>query len=277
MAQEDKLVAAGAELKLVSAGFGFSEGPAVNSHGEVYFTDQPNNRIWKYDLAGKLNLFKMPAGRANGMYFDQFDQLYACADEQNQLWKISPSGQVDTLVRDFNNLPLNGPNDVWVANSGILYFTDPYYQRNYWLRQSAQQPVEALYMRDLDGQVHRLEGDFMRPNGIVGSLDGRYLYVADRKANKTYRYTFDTEGVPRDRQFFVAYGSDGMTVDASGNVYLTDNGVQVFNPKGEQVAHIAVPTQTTNVCFAGKARDILFITAAQHVYTLKMNVRGILD
>lgn len=116
----------------------------------------------------------------------------------------------------------------------------------------------------------------MQPNGIVGTPDGKHLYVADIKDNKTYKYDINKDGSLTNRQLFANLGSDGMTLDNMGNVYLTGKGVTIFNPKGMKIGNIPVPVNwAANVCFGGKDRNTLFITASHAVYTLEMKVKGV--
>ncbi|OON68387.1 gluconolactonase [Hymenobacter sp. CRA2] len=272
------VIAPQAKLQLVARQFKFTEGPAVDKAGNVFFTDQPNNKIWKYDTSGKLSVFLDPAGRANGLYFDQKGNLLACADEQNQLWSISPAGKVTVLVKDLQGRRLNGPNDLWLnPKNGSLYFTDPYYQRDYWTRTTSELDGQKLYyMASPQAAPVVADDQFRQPNGIIGTPDGRTLYVADIGANKTYRYRIGADGKLQDRQLFVEQGSDGMTIDTQGNVYLTGKGVTVYNAAGQRIEHIDVPAEWTgNVCFGGKDRRTLFITASDAVFVLPMRVKGV--
>jgi gluconolactonase len=215
------------------------------------------------------------AGRANGLYVDKFGNLIACADQDNQLWRITTQLDVEILVADIDGGKLNGPNDVWVAPDGGIFFTDPYYQRDYWARSEPEIGSENVYYRSPNGSVSVLDDDLVKPNGIVGSADGSRLFVADIGASRTYVYTRGIDGRFGDRREFAAMGSDGMTIDAQGNLYLTGDGVTVFNASGERIQHIAVDAPwTSNVSFGGSDRNILFITATDSVFTLEMNVRG---
>src|SRR4051812_46492756 len=128
------LVKDSATPQLVSKQFAFTEGPAVDKKGNIFFTDQPNNKIWKYDRDGKLSVFMEGTGRSNGMYFDKKGNLISAADEQDQIWSISPKGKVTVLLKDWKGMRFNGPNDLWIDRSGGIYFTDPYYARDYWDR-----------------------------------------------------------------------------------------------------------------------------------------------
>jgi len=183
-------------LKLISRQFTFTEGPAVNSKGDVYFTDQPNNQIWKYDTEGKLSLFMNKAGRANGVYFDKHGQLLVCADENNELWSVSENKKVKVLLSTVDGRKLNGPNDLWADAKGGIYFTDPYYQRDYWTRKKPEIEGQKVYYLPAGKQakVRVVAEDVTKPNGIVGSADGKYLYVADIQRNKIYRYTIGENG-----------------------------------------------------------------------------------
>src|ERR1700693_3677050 len=114
LAADSKVIAPGESLKMLADGFEFTEGPASDADGNVYFTDQPNDRILKWSTDGKLSTFLQPCGRSNGLCFDAKGNLWACADEKNELWRIDPKGKVTVVVKDYKGKLLNGPNDVWV-------------------------------------------------------------------------------------------------------------------------------------------------------------------
>src|SRR5215207_6881413 len=124
--------APGATLGKLAGGFAFTEGPACDADGNVFFTDQPNDRILKWSTEGNLSTYLQPSGRANGLSFDREGNLWACADQKNELWKIDPAKKVTVVVKDFKGKLLNGPNDLWFRPTGGLYFTDPLYKRPYW-------------------------------------------------------------------------------------------------------------------------------------------------
>lgn len=270
------IIAKDARLQLISDQFIFTEGPAVDKKGNVFFTDQPNNKIWKYSCHGKLSVFLNNAGRSNGMYFDKKGNLVTCADEHNQLWSIEPNGKVTVLLKDLNGLHFNGPNDLWIHPAGGIYFTDPYYQRDYWTRKSPEIEGQKVYFFNENKTPVFVAANLTKPNGIIGTPDGKFLYVADIGANKTYRYSISADGSLSDQTLFAPLGSDGMTIDHLGNIYLTGKGVTVYNPQGKLIEHIDVPGGwTANVCFGGKKRNVLFITASKAVYTLKMKVKGV--
>ncbi|WP_116770787.1 SMP-30/gluconolactonase/LRE family protein [Maribacter litoralis] len=277
-AQQTSIVKNGAELVKVSNAYSFTEGPASDKEGNVYFTDQPNDKIIKWNAEDNtLSVFKEPAGRANGLYFDHNGNLLAAADEKNELWRIDNDGNVDTLLTNYNGKKLNGPNDIWVDPIGGIYFTDPYYQRDYWSRTTAElEDKNVYYIAPDTKKVSVVASDLVQPNGIIGTPDGKTLYVADIGDKKTYTFTINKDGTLTNRKLFTKMGSDGMTIDNLGNIYLTGEGVTVFNTKGEQIHHIPIDENwTANITFGGKNQDVLFITAMGAIYTLKMNVNGV--
>jgi gluconolactonase len=272
------LIAPGAKVEKLAEGFSFTEGPAVDNQGNVYFTDQPNNRILIWSVDGKLATFHENTGRANGLYFDKQNRLISCSDLDNELWRFEANGKHTVLVTNYDGKKLNGPNDLWVHPNGGVYFTDPLYKRDYWTRSpEMQQDGQFLYYLAPDHKsLKQIDTDFEQPNGIIGSPDGKLLYVADIRARKTYVYDILPDGSPANKKLFTSMGSDGMTMDEKGNIYLTGRGVTVFNPAGEQIEQIPVEANwTANVCFGGKDMQTLFITASQYLYSLRMNVKGV--
>ena len=270
------IVAEGARLEKLAGDFKFTEGPAVDATGNVFFTDQPNDRIVKWGIDGILSTFMQPSGRANGLYFDSKGNLLACADENNQLWSIDPSRKVTVLVKDYQGKLLNGPNDLWVTPDDGVYFTDPLYKRPYWKRGPMEQDGQHVYYLSPDHtKLMRVTDDLKQPNGIIGTRDGKTLYVADIGAGKTYAYDIQRDATLSNKRLFCELGSDGMTIDEEGNVYLTGKGVTVFDRGGKEIAHIEVNEPwTANVCFGGKDRRTLFITASTGLYAIRTRVKG---
>ena len=231
----------------------------------------------KWDTQGKLSTFLEPSGRANGLCFDAQNRLWACADDKNELWRIDLATQkVEVMVKDFGGKLLNGPNDIWVRADGGAYFTDPFYKRPYWNRGAMEQDQEAVYFLAQGTQkLTRVTADLKQPNGIIGTADGKTLYIADIGAGKTFAYDIQPDGALTNKRLFCEQGSDGMTIDEQGNVYLTGNGITVFDKNGQKIQQIDVPEGgTSNVCFGNADKKTLFITARKNLYALKMKVAG---
>ena len=279
-AQKSKsIIASGAQLERLADGFSFTEGPIADKKGNVYFTDQPNDKVYMWSVDGVLSEFGS-FGRANGMYFDKDWRLLTCSDMDNELWSVGMDGSHTVLVADYNGKKLNGPNDVWMhPRNGGIYFTDPLYRRNYWTRdpEMQQEGQYVFWLKPDRRTLVTVDTELVQPNGIIGAPDGKSLYVADIRDNKTYVYDIQSDGSLANKRLFCEMGSDGMTIDNRGNIYLTMRGaVHVFNSKGEQIETITPEAgRPSNVCFGGKNGKTLFITAQQYLYSLQMNVKGV--
>jgi gluconolactonase len=276
--QDDKkdLVQSGAQLEKLADGFLFTEGPSSDAKGNVYFTDQPNNRIMVWTISGELKTFMQPCGYSNGMSFDKEGYLWSCADEKNELWRIAPDKKVLVIPSKFENKQLNGPNDLWISKNGGVYFTDPFYKRTWWDHTTKPQDIQAVYYLTPDYKtIIRVASDLVQPNGIVGSPDGKTLFVADIGGKKTWKFTINKDGSLSNKTLFCEMGSDGMTIDSKGNIFLTGKGVTIFDKTGKQIQNIPVPESwTANVCFGGEDMKSLFITASKGLYRIRMKTRG---
>lgn len=283
-----------AKVTQLASGFLFTEGATSAPNGDVFFVDQPNDKILRWDVAaGKLHTYLSPAGRSNGQYFDAKGNLIACADEKNELWSIAPDGTKTVLVSSagFEGKPFDGPNDVWVRPDGGIYFTDPHYGRKWWDPAVARpsQPVRAVYYLNPSRTKITRVAELTMPNGIVGTPDGRTLFVADINARQTWSYSIQPDGSLTGKKFVCPFGSDGMTLDARGNLYLTANirapgapregpsttGVTVVDTRtGKVIGFIPVPEQPANLCFGGPNHDTLYLTARTGFYMIPTKVKG---
>ena len=275
--QANQLFDENSKVIKIGSGYAFTEGPSVAPDGRVFFTDQPNDKIFIWNEKGNsITTFLNSCERSNGTYFNKKGELVACADLHNRLVIFDMKGKMKIIAENYNGQPLNAPNDLWIAPNGGIYFSDPYYAREYWEPGRKEvQDKRGVYYLNPEGKVIRVIDDYKQPNGLIGTPDGKTLYVSDIMDHKIWKYNIQPDGSLASKTFFAPEGSDGMTIDNKGNVYLTNSVVSVFNPKGENIARIEVPEQPSNVCFGGKKRDVLFITARTSVYILKMNVKGV--
>ena len=271
-AEKTGVVAPGAKVKKLAGGFRFTEGPAADADSNIFFTDIPNNRIHKWSLAGKLSTFRESSGGANGLFFDRAGNLLACLGTSRQLVSIGPEGKVTILAYRYKNKKFNSPNDLWLDSKGGIYFTDPRYGN----RDNLEQDGEHVYYLSPDRKtIIRVVDDMVRPNGLIGTADGKLLYITDHGDDKTYVYTINDDGTLSNKKLFAPEGSDGMTIDNEGNIYLTTNAVSVYNSAGEKIETIEVPERPANVCFGGKDKQTLFITAQTSLYSVQMCVKGL--
>ena len=266
----NKTVSFDSNVQKLADGFKFTEGPAADKEGNIYFTDIPNNRIHKWSVDGKLSTFMENSDKANGLFFDKNGNLIACAGGAGKLVSISPKGEITVLAESYQGKPFNSPNDLWIDPKGGIYFTDPRYGR----RDNLPQDGEHVYYLSADRKsIKRVINDMVKPNGIIGTGDGKLLYVADHGANKIYAYKINPDGTISDKKLFAEQGSDGMTLDENNNVYLTANTVSIYDPSGKLIETIEIPERPSNVCFGGKDKNKLFITARKSLYSIDIQIK----
>ncbi|MBO7655521.1 MAG: SMP-30/gluconolactonase/LRE family protein [Kiritimatiellae bacterium] len=272
----DEVVAPGTVAKKLVGGFIFTEGATVDAKGEVFFTDQPNDRIYRWTEKDGLRVFMAASGRANGMCFAPDGSLLVCADYSMELRSVRPNGEWKVIAKGFEGKDFNGPNDVWACpQGGGCYFTDPFYKRTWWRHQEPPQGSRQVYYLPKDGKPVRVTTDLVQPNGIVGTPDGKTLYVADIDARKVYVYAIQPDGSLADRKLFCEEASDGMTIDADGRLYLANQNVSVYSPKGEKLGVIPIPEGWCgNLCIGGPGKDPLYVTASKGFYAVPLKVKG---
>lgn len=243
----------GQKTKIVE-GLRFTEGPAISPDGVLYFSDVPALRIYKY-ADDELSVFLEDTGGANGLYFDDGGSIIACAGRARKLISISPDKKVKTLVDSYKGKQLNSPNDLWIHPDGKIYFTDPRYGNTDNLELDG---MHVYYFVPESEKLVRVTHDLVRPNGIIGTPNGKVLYVVDQGEEKTYRYDIEPDGTLSGKQLFADVGVDGMTLDEKENVYIThQKTVQCYSPKGELLKTFPFEAMTTNVVFH---EDGLFVT-----------------
>lgn len=275
--REDKSKLIGAkEIEKLAGGFKFTEGPAVDASGNIYFTDIPNHLILIWSIDEQLDTFRVNSGRANGLFFDKDENLLVCEGEKGQITSTSPDGNYIPIAIEYNGKRFNQPNDLWSDPKGGVYFTDPKYGSDDM--ELFQDGMHVYYISPDHSSVIRVCDDFVKPNGVIGTPDGKTLYVTDAQAKKTYKYDIQKDGSVTNKTLFVDFGCDGMTIDISGNVYLTTSGkqaVDIFSPSGELLETLEVPEKPSNLCFGGKDRNQLYITARTSIYRVELDTKGV--
>jgi gluconolactonase len=273
---QDRIVPAGSTLELVWNDGDFTEGPAPGPDGAIYFTDI-GNRIMRFDpKGGKTTVHREPSGKANGLMFDRTGRLVACEGASGGNRRLSvteASGEVRTLADRWQGRRFNSPNDLAMAPDGRIYFTDPRYVGD----DPREIDFEGVFLVAPGGAVTLATRDVQRPNGILVSADGRWVYVADNHSDPKgnhhlLRFRAGADGALVDRRVMFDIGPDrrgidGMTLDLEGNIYATAGtgdlaGIYVFSPRGEPLAFIRTPGDPTNCVFGGPAEPTtLYVTA----------------
>ena len=275
-ARKESLVAPGAKVETLATGFTFTEGPAADAEGNVFFTDNPNDLIYRWSVDGELSTFMRKSAACNGLYFDKDGSLLACAGGSRQIWSIDSQGKVKVLAYEYKKKLFNSTNDLWIDPKGGVYFTDPA-----WRHVPEQDGNHVYYLpphRDRE-KIIRVIDDMVYPNGVAGTPDGKLLYVSDSRGEGTFVYTINSDGTLSNKKLFSPKqddGGDGLTLDCEGNVYLgLTRGVVIYDPDGNELETIEVPTRPSNVIFGGRDKKTLFITGLKALFSIRMRVKGI--
>ena len=279
-----KRLVASKEVKALAGGFLYAEGPLWRNDGYLLFADSPRDRIHRWGWDGGLALLREPSARATALAYDREGRLLATEHANRRISRTEADGTIVTLVDRFEGKRLNSPNDLLVAKSGAVYFTDPPYGLP---RQGEGKELDyqGVYRLDPDGRLALLVRDLPRPNGIGLSPDERTLYVTDTETSELWAYPLGADGSAGAGRVLarltpwksgVIGVADGMTLDAEGRLYVTGpGGVWVFAPNGGRLGVIATPEPPAACAFGGADRETLFITARTRLYAVKMRVAGL--
>jgi gluconolactonase len=287
-AAEKPILAPGAKLEKVASGCKFTEGPAWDGKGNLYFSDGPNNRIMVYREGGKAKVWKTNARSANGMLFDAQGRLITCNSQSGAggrtVTRYEKNGKVTVLADRYQGKKLNSPNDLAVDRQGRIYFTDPRYGE----LDGMEQDKQSVYRIEKGGKLTRVIDDVQVPNGILITPDNKTLYVADNSPNEgenrtLIAYNIAADGTVKRRKVLYDLekerGMDGMVLDVDGNIYATaglkdKTGVYVFSPAGKLLQFIRTPETACNCTFGGPDLKTLYITAETSLYRIRMQKKG---
>jgi gluconolactonase len=264
----------------VHTGFKFTEGPAADRAGNLYFSDIPNERIFKMNRDGELSVFREKSNRANGLMVNARGEVVAC-EMKGRLVAISPNGKEFRILADrYHGRPFNAPNDLVLDRQGGIYFTDP----SFGAPSPLPQGTTAVYYLAADGKVVRLIADLTQPNGVILSPNENTLYVIPTGPAAMMAYPVEAPGQLGKGRVFCKLqgkdgkpgtGGDGCTMDTRGNLYITSQiGVQIFDRSGRFLGNIPFPEQPANVTFGGPDLRTLYVTARTSLYSVPMEATG---
>ncbi|MCK0168279.1 SMP-30/gluconolactonase/LRE family protein [Jannaschia sp. S6380] len=283
----DSFVLGNAPLKRLATGFDWVEGPVWFGDADcLLFSDIPNDRILRWSAETGISIYRKPSNFANGNTRDRQGRLITCEHRGRRVTRTEPDGTVTVIADAFDGKPLNSPNDVVVKSDGTIWFSDPHYgiAMDYEGARAEQENPCVVYRVDpATGDIRVVVDDLNCPNGLAFSPDERLLYVADtgriftddRKHMRVYDVTDGGTANGRDFVELDAGFSDGFRLDEDGNVWSSaGDGVHCIAPDGTVLGRIHVPETVSNVCFGGRSRHVLFITATTSVYSIALNRRG---
>jgi sugar lactone lactonase YvrE/enterochelin esterase-like enzyme len=268
--QLQQVVIPGEGWQLVADGYRFTEGPAANAKGEVFFNDIPNNKAYKVGLDGKVSLFLDGTKGANGQAFGPDGRLYAVASGANQVVAYGDDGSRTVIAEGFRG------NDLVVGHNGGIYVTNPSSNPN--------EPSKVWFINS-SGEKREVDTGLRFANGVTLSPDQSLLYVAESRSHWVYSYQVQPDGSLKFKQRYYHLhvpdtaddgGADGLRVDRDGRLYVaTRLGIQVCDQAGRVNCIIPTPNgRVANLCFGGENFDTLFATCGDRVYKRKVKVQG---
>ena len=253
-------------LKVVAEGHEFTEGPTLDGEGNILFTSPKQSAIVRHVIKDGTNtIFYQGEDPVSALFFRD-GKLHATQGDLDRVVEIQSPEEFVPVAESFEAKPFNKPNDLWVSPSGHVYFTDPNYGRG-----PLPQGGEFAYWVTPEGKISRINATFNRPNGIVGSEDGKTLFITDAGDSKTYRFELGEDGTPGEQVLFTEIGGDGMTLDSFGNLYIgvpRQKALVVIDPAGKEISRIS-DFGCTNVCF-GPEGKALYITRAPGLWSIKL-------
>ena len=274
-----------APVKRIATGFDWVEGPVwCGDQDCLLFSDIPNNRILRWSDAG-VTTFRAPSNYANGHTRDRQGRLVSCEHGTRRVTRTEWDGRITVLADSYQGKPLNSPNDVIVAQDGAIWFTDPHYgiMTDYEGFKATQELPCSVYRIAPDGGIAAVITDLACPNGLAFSPDESRLYVADTgrmfSDDPQTIHVFDmVDGRTINGRLFhtIATGcADGIRTDTDGNLWSSAaDGVHCIAADGRLLGKILVPETVSNICFGGRAKHRLFITATTSIYSIILNRRG---
>ena len=267
------LLADDARIEVLAEGFKFLEGPANGVNGDLFFVDKNANKVlrWHANTAEVTQLTDDSKG-ANGMQLDENGHLIACQGEERRIvmFDAKTATVIEVLADQFEGKRFNNPNDLWIDAKGGIYFTDPAYSRK--KEELELDGCHVYYITPGEKEVVKVADGFNTPNGIVGTRDGKTLYITDRRLGRVWTYAIQPDGSLTDKKQFCKVGADGMDLDAAGNLYTTPNKpeLRVFAPDGTELPPIPLPRPATNVCVGGIDGKTLFITSQPALLSVRL-------
>lgn len=257
----------GQNWELVAEGFTFTEGPAADLAGNLYFTDVFRAKIHRINAQGKAEVFVEASGGSNGLMFGPDGRLYACQNAKQRIVAYDAQGKEAVIADGVKS------NDLVVTRAGAVYFTDP--------------ENHQIWFVAGNGEKRVVDKGLSYPNGLILTPDQGTLVVADMKSPNLWAFRVETDGSLKFKQPYYTMrlqtgklecGADGMTIDSAGRIYVaTQVGLQMFDTSGRLGGVIDKPQSAwlSNAAFGGPNLETLYVTCTNKVYKRKINAKGI--
>jgi len=262
------------QIEKMAGGFRFTEGPVWSREGFLLFSDVPTNRILRYGPGGAPAVYRQNSNGANGNVLDAQGRLYTCESRTRRVIRTDKKGNVEVLAERWEGKRLNAPNDIVVRRDANIYFTDPAFGEQ---ADTRELDFYGVYRIDPKGRMSLIAKPTGRPNGIAFAPSGRILYVANSDEHNVRAYDVDRNGEVSGERIVISDVDgvpDGIKVDEKGNVYVTANGVAVYNAQGKLLGTIPLMETPANCAFGDPDFQSLYITARTSLYRVRLGVKG---
>ncbi len=270
----------GSPVTVLVSGYDSPEGPAFDRAGNLFFVNWLSSSIVKLTPDRAASEWFNTGGIPAGLAFHRDGSLYVAdeGDDIHGVLRVTPDGQITTVVDSYQGQPLNGANDLVFDRNGALYFSDPW-------RSSAENPIGGFYRYFPDGRLERIDHGLAFPNGVAISADDSAVVLAETYRNRILRYPIGPDGTIGAREDFAALpggeGPDGMAFDEAGNLYVahwSGGRVAVLDPTGALAGEVLIPgPNVTNVAFGGPDRRTLVVTEVEtaSLYRTRVEIPGL--
>jgi gluconolactonase len=283
-----------AKVERIATGMRWAEGPVWFGDGRyLLWSDIPNNRIMKWEEeTGTVSVFRKPSNNSNGNTRDRQGRLLTCEHDSRRVTRTEYDGSITVIADQFDNKPLNSPNDLVCKSDDSIWFTDPPYGILGFYEGHVANPElpTNVYRWDPKSKtVAVVAGDINHPNGLAFSSDESKLYIVEGGASPRTIRAYDVVGdgtrLSGMRPVVTLENNngtpDGLRVDVDSNLWCGWgmgaeglDGVAIFNPAGKLIGRIDLPERCANLCFGGRNRNRLFMTSSTSVYSLYVNTQG---
>jgi sugar lactone lactonase YvrE len=261
-------------VEKVSAGHGFTEGPAWSQDGALVFSDIPNDRILKMTPGERPFVFRKDANGPNGNAFDALGRMYTCESRTRRVTRTDRKGHVEVLADKYQGKRFNAPNDIVVRKDGHVWFTDPAFGNQ---QDTRELDFYGVFHVPLKGELEVIARTPGRPNGVALSPDGHILYVAGSDEQNVRAFDLDKHGAASNERVLISGipgVPDGLRTDEHGNLYLAARSIFVYSPSGKQLHEIPMSETPSNCAFGDADLQGLYVTARSSVYRIRLNVKG---
>jgi gluconolactonase len=261
----------------VATGFRFTEGPAWSREGFLLFSDVPNDKIMKYAPGQKPTVFRENSNGANGNCFDAQGRFYTCESRTRRVVRLDKKGEMQVLAEKWEGKRFNAPNDIVARKDGHIYFTDPAFGNQ---ADTREMDFYGVYHISPKGELQLIAKPAGRPNGITFSPNGHILYVANSDEHNVRAYDVDRNGEASHERVVISAVDgvpDGIRVDDKGNIYVTANGIAIYDAQGKRIETLGMPETPANCAFGDADLESLYITARTSLYRARRGMKGALQ